>query len=127
MLNLTAIQQMATHLQPLTIAGTYGYMGSTGLMCDPLTPSKYPLGLERLMFLADVYSQMNLHTCVKFGPDRSSGLEAFPDLCINDPQTSMPVGYREVNFLADVHSQMNMHTCVKFYPDRSSGLRQDRR
>ena len=62
------------------------------LMCDPLTPSKYPL-----MFLADVYSQSNLHTCVKFGPDRSSGLEAFPDLCINDPLTSMPVGYREVN------------------------------
>ena len=45
-----------------------------------LTPSKYPLGLERLIFLADVHSQMNLHTCVKLGPDRSTGLEAFPHL-----------------------------------------------
>ena len=40
----------------------------------PLTPSKCSLGLDTLMSLADVYSQMNLHTCVKFGPDRSSGL-----------------------------------------------------
>ena len=43
-------------------------------ICDPLTPSKYPLGLERLIVLPDVQSHMNLHTCVKFGPDRSSGL-----------------------------------------------------
>ena len=55
------------------------------LMGDPLTPSRYPLGLERLIFVADVYSQMNLHTCTKFDPDRSSGLEAFPDLWIDDP------------------------------------------
>ena len=43
-------------------------------MCDPLTPSKYPLGIERLIRLADVHYQMNLHPCVKFGPDRSCGL-----------------------------------------------------
>ena len=40
----------------------------------PLTPSKYPLGIQRLILLADVHSQMNLHMCVKFGPDRSSAL-----------------------------------------------------
>ena len=28
---------------------------------------------------------MNLYMCAKFGPDRSSGLEAFPDLLIDDP------------------------------------------
>ena len=50
------------------------------LMCDPLTPSKFPLGRERLNCLADVYFQMNMYTSVKFGPDRSSGLLAFPDL-----------------------------------------------
>ena len=50
------------------------------LIRDPLTPSKYPLGLERLICLADVYSQMNLHTSVKFGSDRSNCLEAFPNL-----------------------------------------------
>ena len=44
------------------------------LMCDTLTPSKYPLGLEGLIFLADAHSQINLHACVNFGPDRSSGL-----------------------------------------------------
>ena len=44
------------------------------VMCDLLTPSKYPLGLERLIVFSHVHSQMNLHTCVKFGPDRSSGL-----------------------------------------------------
>ena len=49
-------------------------------ICDPLTPSKYPLGLESSMFSADIYSQMYQHTCVKCGPDGSSGLEAFPDL-----------------------------------------------
>ena len=32
------------------------------------------MGLERLICLADVHSLMNLHSCVKFGPDRSSGL-----------------------------------------------------
>ena len=32
------------------------------------------LGLERLIFFTDVHSQMNLHACVNFGPDRSSSL-----------------------------------------------------
>ena len=44
------------------------------LMCDPLTTSKYPLGLDMLIVLPDVYSQMNLHTGVKFGSERSSCL-----------------------------------------------------
>ena len=50
------------------------------VMCDPSNPLQIPLGLERLIFLADVHSQMYLHTGVKFGSDRSSGLEDFPDL-----------------------------------------------
>ena len=28
---------------------------------------------------------MNMHTCAKFDPDRSIGLEAFPDVWIDDP------------------------------------------
>ena len=39
-----------------------------------------PLGLEGLIWLACFRSLMNLYTCVKFDPDRSSGLEAFPKL-----------------------------------------------
>ena len=30
---------------------------------------------------------MNLYACAKFGPDLSRGLEAFPDLWIDDPLT----------------------------------------
>ena len=67
------------------------------LMCDPLTPSRYPLRAREVNVLADVYSKMNMHTCVKIGPDRSSGLDAFPDPLIDDPLTAMPVGYRGVN------------------------------
>ena len=40
---------------------------------------------------------MNLYTCAKFGPDRSRGLEVFPDLGIDDPLIHMPLGYQEDN------------------------------
>ena len=63
-------------------------------MCAPLTPSKCPLGLEELLILAYVHSVINVYTCAKYGPDRSSGLEAFPDLLIDDPLTPMPLGYQ---------------------------------
>ena len=39
-----------------------------------------PLGARGLICVAYVHSLMNLYTCAKFGPDRASGLEAFPDL-----------------------------------------------
>ena len=58
------------------------------LICDPLTPSKCPLGLEWLICLAYVYSLVNLYTCAKFGPDRSSRLDDLPDLRIDDPLTA---------------------------------------
>ena len=70
----------------------FGIFPTFVLMCAPLTPSKYPLGLERLICLADVHSQNNLHEWVKVGPDRSSGLEAFPGT-LDDPLTPMPLGY----------------------------------
>ena len=64
---------------------------------------------------------MNLYMCVKFDPDRSgSGLDAFPDLSIDDPLTPKASRVSRVNFLAHVHSQINM--CAKFGPDRSSCL-----
>ena len=40
---------------------------------------------------------MNVYTCAKFGPDRSRGLDAFPDLWIDDPLTSMPLGNQGVS------------------------------
>ena len=69
---------------------------------------------------------MNLHTCAKFGPDRSSGLEAFPDLWIDDPLTlPCPSGIIQgVIFLAYVHSHPDEYAsrCAKFGPDRSRCL-----
>ena len=44
---------------------------------DPLQMAD---GARGVNFLAYVNSLLNLYTCAKFGPDRSSGLEAFPDL-----------------------------------------------
>ena len=41
---------------------------------------------------------MNMYTCAKFDPDRSRGLEAFPDLWIDDPLTPIPLGYQGVTF-----------------------------
>ena len=54
-------------------------------MCDPLIPSKCPLGLDMLICLAYAHSLIHLYTCAKCDPDRSSGLEAFPDLLIDNP------------------------------------------
>ena len=68
-----------------------------------------PVGYRGVIFLAPVHSQMNMHTCAKFGPDR------------------YPLGLDMLICLADVHSQMNLHACVKLGPDRRSGLRQERR
>ena len=43
---------------------------------------------------------MNLCTCAKCGPDRSSGLEAFPDLLIYDPLTPpCPSGIKGPNLV----------------------------
>ena len=41
---------------------------------------------------------MNLYTCAKFGPDRSSGLEAFRDVLIDDPLTPFPSGIKGLTF-----------------------------
>ena len=79
-------------------------------LCHP-DPSRYLLGLERLIRLADVHSQTNLHACVKFGPDRSSCLAYFPHLLMCDPY-ALPNNHwvsRGYFFLADIHSQMNLH------------------
>ena len=57
--------------------------------------------VSRGKFLAHDHSQMNMHTCAKFGIDCSSGLEAFPYLGIDDPLTSpCPSGIKGVFFLA---------------------------
>ena len=56
-------------------------------MCDPLTPSKYTLGLESLICLANGYSQTNLHlllfgrSCVIVGHHRLTD-ELFPTAAI---------------------------------------------
>ena len=84
------------------------------------TPSKYPFG-AREFFLADVHSQMNLHTCLKFGPDRSRGLESFPELSIDDSLTPCPSGI-EVLIFSSCPFPDEMHTCAKFVPDRYSCL-----
>ena len=56
--------------------------------------SNAPWG-SRGYFFAYVNSLVNLYTCAKFGPDRYSGLEAFPDLWIDDPPNpTMPLGYQ---------------------------------
>ena len=92
-------------------------------ICYPLTPSKFPLGIDGLIYLACVHSLVYLYTCAKFGPARSSGLEAFPDLWIDDPITQpCHSDIKGLLVLARAHSQMNMHTCAKFGPDRSSCL-----
>ena len=62
-----------------------------------LIPSKFPLGLDVLIYLAYVHALVNMYTCAKCGPDRSSGLEAFPDSWIDDPLTPMPLGYQRVH------------------------------
>ena len=62
------------------------------------TPLKCPLGIEGLLWLAYFHFLMNLYTCAKFGPDRSRGLEAFPDLLIDDPLTPMPLVYKGLMF-----------------------------
>ena len=43
----------------------------------PLTPPTAPWGSMGKFVLAYVHSLMTLYTCAKFGPDLSSGLEAF--------------------------------------------------
>ena len=85
-------------------------------------PFKCPSGLEGLICLAYFHSLMNMYTCATFGPDRSSGLEAFLDISIYDPLTPMLLVVSMGYFLTHVHSQMNMHTCAKFGPDRSRCL-----
>ena len=65
---------------------------------------------------------MNMYTCAKFDPDRSSGSEAFPYLWIDDSLTPHAPRVSRGYFLAHVHSQMNMHMCAKFGPDRYSCL-----
>ena len=83
-----------------------------------------PLGYQGVNFLANVHSEINMHTCAKFGPDRSSSMASFPHVLMCDSLTpsKYPMGLARLLFLADVYSQMNPHTCVKFGPDRSSGL-----
>ena len=56
------------------------------LMCDLSNPLQMPLVAREVDFiLADVHSQINLYSCAKCGPDRTSGLEAFAELLIDDP------------------------------------------
>ena len=71
---------------------------------------------------------MTIHTCAKFGPDRSSRLASFPHFLMCDPLNPLQItiGSREFNFLADFHSQINLPGCVNVGSDRSKGLRQDR-
>ena len=64
----------------------------------PPDPLQIPLGARGFNVLAYAHSLVNLYTCAKFDPDRSSGLEAIPDLLIDDPLTPIPLGYQGVNF-----------------------------
>ena len=66
-------------------------------ICEPLTPSICPLGLEWLTFFSLCPFPVNLYTCATFGPDRSSGLEAFPDELIDDRLNPIPLRYQGVN------------------------------
>ena len=98
---------------------------STLLNCLPHTPPPPPhsqRGLEGLNCLAYVHSQMNQHTCAKFGPDRSSGLASVPHFLICDPLTPYKCSLmsRGVTFLTYIHSQMDLPMCAEFGPNRSS-------
>ena len=92
----------------------------------PPNPLQMPLDVSRgYFFLTYIHSQMNLHMCAKFGPDRSSCLGSILNFWICDPLTpsQMPLGVSSpLICLAYVHSQMNLHTCAEFGPDRSSCL-----
>ena len=53
-----------------------------------------PSDIKGIICLAHVHSHMNMHTCAKFGPDRSSCLAYFPHFCMYDPLThpNIPLG-----------------------------------
>ena len=80
-------------------------------ICDPLTPSKCPLGLKGLICLAYVHSVMNMYTCAKFGPDQFSGLEAFPDLLFDDPLTPCPSGTKGLIFSSCPFPDESVYVC----------------
>ena len=62
----------------------YGFFPTFLNLWPPWPPPNAPWG-SRDHLLAYVHSLIKLYTCAKFYPDRSSGLEAFPDLWIDDP------------------------------------------
>ena len=82
----------------------------------PPNPLQMPLDVSRgYFFLTYIHSQMNLHMCAKFGPDRSSCLGSILHFLICDPLTpsQMPLGVSSpLICLAYVHSQMNLHVDV---------------
>ena len=90
-------------------------------ICEFMTPkSPCPSRIKGLI-LAHVHSQMNMHTCAKVVPDRSSCLASFPHFLMCAPP-QCPLGFEGLLFLAYVHSLMNLYTCATVGPDRSSGL-----
>ena len=91
-------------------------------ICDPLKPTKMPPGiLGGEFYLAYVHSQTNLHTCTKFGANRSSPLTASPDFWICD-HLKPPGVLRGELYLAYVDSQTNPQICTIFGANRSSRL-----
>ena len=81
-----------------------------------------PIVARGVNLFSRFHSYMNMYTCAKFDPDRSSGSEAFPYLWIDDSLTPHAPRVSRGYFLVYVHSQMNMHMCAKFGPDRYSCL-----
>ena len=70
------------------------------LNCLPSIPTKMqPEVLDRVVVcLAYAHSKTNQHTCAKFGPDRSSRLDAIPDFGIvypMKPQNALWVAERQ--------------------------------
>ena len=96
------------------------------LISDPLkTPKMPPGGIEGLIVLAYVHSQMNPQACTKFGANWSTRLGVIPDFLISDPLNPPPPNPPWVTradfYLAHYHLEMNLHVCAKFGPDRTTG------
>ena len=70
-----------------TIGPAVWHLSNIFEFVTPKPPSNVPWGSRGWFFVAYFHSLVNLYTCAKFGPDRSSGLEAFPALWIDDPLT----------------------------------------
>ena len=70
--------------------------------------------MKGLFVLAHVHSQMNMHMCAKFGPDRSSCLASFPHFCMCEPLTpsKYPLWLSFLWYWANIHLDSLAQACA---------------